>query len=109
MDRKKTQDLLDSVTKHGEVMRAFVEGKEIQVSWYYAAGKWATTTDPVWSVHNEYRVKPSPQTLFSVVNKENKIVGVYDTRNQAEIAGGYYNKYGLRGPYTIKEFVEVPK
>lgn len=41
------------------VMQAYVDGKQIQ--WECSDDKWVDVSDPSWSIHNNFRVKPEPK------------------------------------------------
>lgn len=90
MSRTATREAIrvyEQTTRHLPMMRAYVEGEEIQSRRLDRPDKdWITVVNPGWLEEYEYRVKPSPQRLYSVKNDVGGFWGHYTTQSLAEKA-----------------------
>jgi hypothetical protein len=88
-----------------KVMQAFVEGKEIE---YREKGRssWAASTyDNMgfdWRAY-EYRIKKEPAITYEIVNRNDAVVSIADSKAAAE---RYLSAYRLNAPYRIRRMVE---
>ena len=59
MIKETTKELIAKAQDRIDLMKAYVDGKQIQ---YFnrLEGKWEDTTDPRWSHGSSYRIKPEP-------------------------------------------------
>ena len=78
-----TEKQLAWYEKHRAVMKAFVDGKKIQVRAFDAnpPSKWQDAVNPQWSHFCEYRVKPESREFY---------IHAHDVRD-----GGYVHLYPI--------------
>ena len=50
--------------KHADLIKAWADGATIQVQ--LVKDKWETISQPIWTAHVEYRIKPEPKPDYSV-------------------------------------------
>lgn len=104
MNREQAKALLPIIT-------AFAEGKTVQIR-HNSIDSSAWQARECFSFEgapSTYRIKPEPEKLYLIVNKNGERVRVSGSLSEAEAQIDYYNKYYDYCPHTIKEFVEVIK
>lgn len=88
--------------KHKDVIIAFLEGKDVQ---YFSKNReaWVDTTEPLFKITMEYRVKPEKvyTTLYVVYSKETgEVFTVFKRKETAEDFSDFIKKN-----HTVKEVI----
>ena len=90
MNREQAQEIVrqhDRFNSNIEAMRAFANGQKVQ---YFSQSRnaWVDTSDPLFSSHDTYRVKPKAIEGWVNVYVGERVGPVYPTIAQADAAAG---------------------
>lgn len=66
MNAAHTAKFLAWLEKHKDVMKAFAQGEQVEVSNTLSGGKWVDTPNPLWDGRSDYRIKPQPRTRYVI-------------------------------------------
>jgi len=99
------------LVRHAAIIKAFAEGKQIQVS-VLPGGRWVNLDDPSFDREDEgaYRVKPEPRASWRIEfyrgDKNETVLSsvAHDTKKEAEEYGNGFSKF-----IRVVKFVEVPE